>query len=61
MPKRMTGYLMGTFGLSTLLFLVIASWLKTDEPITTYFLSLIASHFINDKINKVYSEAKNPK
>jgi len=60
MPERMTGYLIGTFGLSILLFLVIASWLKTEEPTTTYFLSLIASHFINDKIDKLYGEAKKP-
>lgn len=58
MPKRIEGYLIGTIGLSLLLFSIIRSLLKTPDPSNTYFLSLIASHFIIDKIDKVYSEIK---
>lgn len=60
MPDRTIGYLIGTFGLSIFSFFILGSWLKTDEPVIAYFLSLIASHLIIDKLDHLYCESKKP-
>lgn len=58
MPNRITGYFVGTFGLSILLCFNLTSWLETDEPVLAFFLSLIASHLIIDKLDQLQEESR---
>lgn len=58
MPNKITGYLIGTFGLATFLLFIIGTWIHTNDPTISFFLSLIASHLIMDKVDKLSSESK---
>jgi predicted tellurium resistance membrane protein TerC len=46
------------FVLSSLLFLVVANILKTNEPTISFFLSLIATHLILEKNTLIYEKVE---
>lgn len=52
MTEKKKLYLINVLLLAVILFLVVAYVLHTSTPVTDFFLALLASHFIIDKLVK---------